>query len=488
MAPSKPSPPNRIRTTIETVLTCGALGVASYFGVGWVLDSLYGASEVPELAPIAFGAEVLEEPNDFVADIRAAADTVRQRWSYREHRRELSRVDVDALEREALAMLGENPTPESFQPALTRLIAGLHDGHAGAVAGDYRVPGDYRWPFTLVEVEEGFMVHRVDPELVVEVPAEGSPPGPGLERGDLIREVDGRPLGSWVDDAESFVFASTDLARRRRALEQVARFDVAAQRTFRIERTDGSEAEMTLELPRSFIDIEDPPLLDTSRDHRVVEGNIGYFRPGDFFPPPDSGWPGPPEGRDAILEETYATFDAAIGEFAGCRSLILDLRSNPGGTDLLGQFLVDRLVPSYPCYYRLSSLGGDGWSDYTESGSGAPAGEHAFHGPLICLIDEFTFSTADNVVACLADVHPDVTFVGRPNGAGTGAPRRFELPRTGSRIYFCTMRVKTPSGRVGEGISVEVDVPVVWTREDVLSGRDADLMEALRFAREATPK
>lgn len=481
-------PTNRVRAAIEAVLTCAALGAASYFGVGWVLDSLYGEAEVSELEPVVFGDEILEEPNDFVADIRAAAETVRQRWSYGEHRRKLSGVDVDALERQALSMLGETPTPESFQPALTRLIAGLHDGHAGAVAGDYRVPGDYRWPFTLVEVDEGFMIHCVDPELVVEVSAGVAPPTPGPERGDLILEVDGRSLGKWVDDAESFVFASTDLARRRRALEWVARFDSGTQRTFRIERMDGSVVEMALELPRSFIDIEDPPRLDTSREHRVLDGNLGYFRPGDFSPPPDSGWPGPPDGRDAILAETYASFDAAIGDLAGCRALILDLRSNPGGTDLLGQFLVDRLVPTYPCYYRLSSLGGDGWSDYTESGSGAPEGEHAFHGPLICLIDEFTFSTADNVAACLADVHPDVTFVGRPNGAGTGAPRRFELPRTGSRIYFCTMRVKTPGGRMGEGISVEVDVPVTWTRADVLSGRDADLEAATRAVRGSAPK
>ena len=76
-------------------------------------------------------------------------------------------------------------------------------------------------------------------------------------------------------------------------------------------------------------------------------------------------------------------------------------------------------------------------------------------------------------------MHPDVRFVGRPNGAGSGAPRPFELPRTGTKIYFCTQRVKSASGRMNEGVPVPIDFPVRWTRDDVLEGRDPDLAAAI---------
>ena len=105
-----------------------------------------------------------------------------------------------------------------------------------------------------------------------------------------------------------------------------------------------------------------------------------------------------------------------------------------GGTDLLGQFLVDRIVKSGYTYSRLAVQGSNRWGRFGKHGSSAPKGEHFLRVPTICLLDEGTFSTADNVAACLEDEHADIRFVGRPNGAGTGAPRSFELPRTGTPL------------------------------------------------------
>jgi hypothetical protein len=440
---------------------------------------LIGTGHTPDgdSAPVELDASVLAEPNDFVADIRAAAQFARERWAYLEHRRSLSGVDVDELEKEALAMLGEHPSLADFQRAITFFVAGLKDGHAGVITQHYVAPGTYRWPFTLIEVAEGVMVDGVAEDA--EAMARAAPPA--IQRGDLLHAIDGRPIEEWIEEAQRFVPASTDDARRRRAIEYIARWDHAPERTFTFERTDGTRFESVAAGPRSFEKIEAPASLATTRSHRMLDGGVGYFRPGSFSPPPESAWPGPPEGRDAILAGIYAEFDRIIGELAGARALVLDLRGNSGGTDLLGQFLVDRLVEPGYTYFRLASLGAHGWRSATVSGSSAPEGENELRVPLVCLIDEYTFSTADNVAACLAEVHPKVAFVGRPNGAGTGAPRPFTLPRTRTRIDFCTQRVQAPSGRMAEGISIELDVPVTWTRDDVLQGRDPDLAAALRL-------
>lgn len=451
----------------QTTVACGLIGLASFFGVSWLLQSGAIGNQL-EQEPVEYAASILEEPNDFIADIRAAAQLARERWSYAEHRRSLDGVDLDANEAKALAMLGEEPTPESFYRAITFFVAGLHDGHAGVISGAPISLGSHRWPFTLTEVKEGVMVNGL---------AEGVE---GLVRGDLIQAIDDRPIDAWIQDAEHRVYSSTDSARRRRAIAELTRWDQVESHRFRIQKIDGSETTLELPLAYVFDKVPEPKLIETERTHRMLDGEIAYYRPGNFSPPPDSGWPGPAEGRDAILAESYAAIDAVVGELQAAKAFILDFRGNPGGTDLLGQFLVDRFVEGDYIYFQLSALGMHGWREFHPLGSSAPQGKHSFAGkPIAVLIDEYTFSTADNAAAALEAVHPNAIFVGRPNGAGTGAPRPFVLPRTETKIYFCTQRVQTPAGRMGEGISIELDLPVTWTREDVLLGRDPDLQAAL---------
>ena len=186
---------------------------------------------------------------------------------------------------------------------------------------------------------------------------------------------------------------------------------------------------------------------------------------------------------------TYREFSRIFVELLAKKpkALILDLRGNPGGTDLLGQRLASHLMKPGFVYYRLQShrwlwgWGGIG----AHKPRNVPADLPRFTGKLVCLIDEGVFSTADNFAACIRDVHPDVTFVGRPAGAGTGAPRSFTLPKTGATVWFCTMRVYAPKGEMIEGAGVQPDVKVKWSRQDHLQKRDPDLEAALKVVREA---
>jgi Peptidase family S41 len=451
----------------QTTVACGLIGLASFYGVGWLHQSGAVGNRL-EQEPVELEASILEEPNDYVADIRAAAQLARERWSYAEHRLALDGVDLDANEAAALRMLGDEPTATSFYLAITFFVAGLHDGHSGVLHTSTIAPYRNRWPFSLTEVSEGIMVNGL---------AEGLE---GVSRGDLILAVDDRPIEDWIREAKHRVFSSTDSSRRRRAITKMASWDNAETRRFEIQRPDGTQATLELPLPYALDKVSEPVLVETERTHRMLDEEIAYFRPGNFSPPPNSGWPGPAEGRDAILAESYAAIDAVVGELKSAKAFVLDLRGNPGGTDLLGQFLVDRFVDGDYIYYQLSALGKKGWRDFHAVGSSAPKGKHSFAGnPIAVLIDNYTFSTADNAAAALEAVHPNAIFVGRPNGAGTGAPRPFILPRTDTKIYFCTQRVQTPSGRMGEGISIQLDLPVTWTREDVLQGRDPDLAAAI---------
>lgn len=467
-----------------TVVACALVAAAAFFGTQWFMGSELGQDL--QSPAVEFSAAVTDEANDYKADFQAAIETIEQRFSYLEHRTELGELNLEQLTGEARAILGDEPDVRSFYFALVHLVAGLHDGHAFVAPSEAVVPGLQHWPFRLIEVAEGIIVARVaDDQQASADRAAGSDEGGGtaaakIKVGDQLLAVDDRPIEEWIREAEGKVFASSDLSRRQQAIDYIAQWDQVVDRKFLIRDQDGIQREVRFPHPYRHPRVLAPLLYPHQREHRLLDDNIAYFRPGNFSPPRDSGWPGPPEGRDAILADSYAEIDRIIGELQSARALILDLRRNPGGTDLLGQFLVDRLVDGKYIYFQLSARRMTGWGRFGKHGSSSPDGEHSLAGkPLAVIVDPDTFSTADNVAACLRDVHPDVRFIGRPNGAGSGAPRSFKLPRTGSFISFCTQRVKSASGRMVEGVPVHIDVPVQWTRADVIHGGDPDLTAAI---------
>jgi C-terminal processing protease CtpA/Prc len=106
-----------------------------------------------------------------------------------------------------------------------------------------------------------------------------------------------------------------------------------------------------------------------------------------------------------------------------------------------------------------------------------------FAGRVIALADESSFSTTDNFLRCLHDLHPRFTVVGRPTGGGTGAPPQLVTASHSKAVLgACTQRVYGPRGTLTEGRGTEPDVPVRWSRDDWLQGRDPDLDAALQCA------
>lgn len=424
--------------------------------------------------PVVYDESVLSEEDPYIADVRALTQLVRQRFAYVEHRREIDDLDLDEVEAAALADLGSASSDASFRLAMRRYVAALHDGHASVAFEEYRLPSDRHWPFTVLLVAEGVMVDGVHPD-VADV----------LARGDILLSVDGVVIDRCIAEVAREIPASTDAARRRLALEWLTNWSRESELRLRLARPGGDEYEVDVPCPLRRLEIPKPGSLPTDREARTLEERIAYFRPGDFAAPPNSGFQdASPKERDEILRESYDELEQTFTELAGARAWILDLRGNPGGTDLLGQALVARLMEEGHTYNALSSRVRGGWSAPSPTIYADSRPESAFLGKLVCLIDAGTFSAADNVAACLDDLHPDVTFVGETTGAGTGAPRTFTLPRTRTRVTFSTMRVYSPNENLIEGIGVSPDRKVIRTRDDVLAGRDSAMEVALELLEE----
>lgn len=413
------------------------------------------------------------EPDPREQDLTALTELVEAQYSYVDHRRETSALDLAALEAESLEIYRAQPDDRGFLRALQRYAAGLCDGHAGASVPGVSIAPARRWPVSLIHCAEGIMVDGVTADALAA----------GCLRGDLLLAIDGRDIEDALLDAQRFIVASTDGARRFWAIIRLSSTD-AEEVNLRLQRPGDESFEVTLRCVDKSTIVPWPSYPAQRRFWCKLDEEIGYFNTSSFRWPADSNWfEARPEERDAILESSYGEIDRVFEDLAGVGKLIIDLRGNLGGTDSLGQAAAAHLLqPPYE-YFGLSSKIDGAWTEPYYYEPEPAVRMPTFRGKLVLLIDEMTFSTASNFAACVAAEHHDVVVVGRPDGAGTGAPRAIELPNTKATVTFCTQRVYRAGGELIEGIGTAVDIGVMPTRAQRLTGEDAELAAALRALR-----
>jgi C-terminal processing protease CtpA/Prc len=407
------------------------------------------------------------------ADLRQLAKETEAKWAYAEALRQRSGVTPKTLADDAIARLDGVHDQAGFLGLLREFVAGLQDGHAYVKwSGDERVPFR-RWPFTVVDTAEGLVIDDVLPTWTRE-PAD-------VARGDLLLEVDGVSIAHRIAAAERRTTASTDGGRRRTALEAMW-YNEGDPARYRVRRSDGTEA-----IVEAAAAARHPEAEVTLRgiENRKLAADVAYIRIPTFAFSDQKVWAAASaDERPDLLEQDIAAIRAAFASAAECKAIVLDLRGNGGGTDLLGMEAAACLLPAGSVYYRLASRGWFGWTRPAPQRLQVQGTPPLFGGQLVVVIDEGVFSTTDNLCRCLDDLHRDVTFVGRPTGGGTGAPRPcVTLTHSRAVITFCTMRVYGPAGELIEGRGTQPDVLVSRTRADVLAGRDAELEAALRAVR-----
>ncbi len=193
-------------------------------------------------------------------------------------------------------------------------------------------------------------------------------------------------------------------------------------------------------------------------DYAVLASNIGYIRYSSFSSPVGEG-----------------NLDAALSYLAPCDGLIIDVRSNSGGSMTYVETIARRFITDRTLAYSICHKTGpehDAFSDpYPVYFNPAPEGRVMWGKPVVVLCNRGTFS-AGNIFVSVMKSLPGVTVAGATTGGGSGMPFNSELT-CGWGVRFSASPLYDADGRLTEfGVEPTEGCAVDLDPEAALAGRD----------------
>ncbi len=177
-------------------------------------------------------------------------------------------------------------------------------------------------------------------------------------------------------------------------------------------------------------------------------------------------------------EEEYEKIDKIIKTFGEKDGIVLDVRSNGGGSDINSEVVASRFADKKRAYMKARYRNGPDHNDFTSWTSNfiEPDGKR-FNKKVVVLTNRGVFSSAESFTLAMRSI-PNVTIVGDTTGGGSGNPILRELPN-GWTFRLSTWMVATPDDEIFEGVGIPPDIPVWISEQDSIAGIDPILEAAI---------
>lgn len=194
----------------------------------------------------------------------------------------------------------------------------------------------------------------------------------------------------------------------------------------------------------------------------ITNTNVGYMRINSF----------------GSNESDYEVIDQIVNEFQSKDGLIIDVRSNGGGSDTNSDRIASRFADTKRLYRRVRYRSGADHSSFTEwiDSFIEPEGPR-FLQPVVILTNRGCFSTTESFIMSMK-VLPNVSTIGGITGGGTGNPLFRELP-IGWTFRLSSWQMVDADFNSFEGVGLSPDRMVEITETDIEQNRDSILEEAI---------
>ena len=179
------------------------------------------------------------------------------------------------------------------------------------------------------------------------------------------------------------------------------------------------------------------------------------------------------------LEASTAAIDEIIAELANADAIVVDVRSNGGGSDRVGKLIADRFADRRRLYMITSIRNGPNHDDFSAPRywNVEPNGPIQFTRPVILLTHRHSISAAENFALAMR-VLPHVTVLGETTSGVFADVYRDTLPN-GWRFSVSYKLFVDYTGFCWEGLGVPPDIRQINTAEEIQAGRDKVLELAI---------
>lgn len=307
----------------------------------------------------------------------------------------------------------------------------------------------------------GFNVRYVDGDWVVTRSRRAE-----LSAGDVIVAVEGESFDAFYERNRPLLNTSTERYARRRLFFWNQRH--LWPEVYTLGLADGRSVRIEGPVPKST------PRRPVVEGRWIEPGRVAYIRVGSWN---DS------EYRERAME--------LLEEFLSAESLVVDVRSNGGGSTPVAFIaaLMDRPWRWYAeaspmriaVFTNAAERGRPGFSDFRRPMMSWPASieeaDSLFTGRLAILVDAGCHSACEDFSMPFKD-NGRAILVGEATAGSSGQPYYEDLG-DGMQLAVGTKREFFPDGSRFEGVGVAPDIEVIPTAVDVRAGRDPELEQAL---------
>ncbi len=185
--------------------------------------------------------------------------------------------------------------------------------------------------------------------------------------------------------------------------------------------------------------------------------------------------------RYGSFSSTVSDFDidVVVGRFRDTKGLIIDVRSNGGGSvDNIDQ-IVSRFTDKKLLAWRESEKSGTGKNDFATINEKyiEPKGAIKYTKPIIVLTNRRCYSATTFFATAMSQL-PNVKIIGDWTGGGGGAPSSTQLPNGWVLRYSATRTLRPDGLNIENGVPVNIKIDMLKSDSD--RGFDTILERALK--------
>jgi len=173
--------------------------------------------------------------------------------------------------------------------------------------------------------------------------------------------------------------------------------------------------------------------------------------------------------------------DEIILKFEDSKGIIVDVRENYGGDDLLVKAIADRFADKKRLYQTAYLRNGNNHNDFSPPiyWYVEPNGSKQYLKPVILLTNRFSLSGAENFALAMRTL-PNVTVIGEATSGSPGLVYRDGMPN-GWSFKVSYGKYLDNTGFCWEGIGIPADIKVHLTNEDIDNGQEKVLDLAIEL-------